>query len=590
VLAWIGEVLAGEFVSQTDLTNQNGIPTAPKALEGLDVSKILDLHPRIRETQLTEDILAAIAEGNFQPLSLWICSHLDRYATLFRLEPTELGEREDDEPWRIATLAVHAALVRRWRAHPEDQLVYLGSVLAPAVALANLNTKATKNSESIEREIVIPTSWQLGQKAPAWHTTARVTASRNVNFQRSREAYYLKLRKRSPKNADDVWTHYTKLVGQKKGDHGIKKWLEIVGPDASQKDKNVRYPSVVAWRKYVGDRAECLLDWYTICLRYYNSTMDVIDPWSGFIAISELLKFHATHENRNTEDYRSKTLRMMTDFGQNIVFGIPAFLTGTDQVDESTDDDVDSEAKSPHNSKQVNDVPLEDTELGKLRDQINTWLCFCDALNSGYTLPPPMLSILAERFTQNQIAIYNEYEAKDWTVGHMLQSWTLAWLNSCLLADGAYCEIDKFSEKNLVSTRLKEEIDDSSQIQILRNLSATLSHAHSNKNEGKPATPPRTFLTFATCPLIFGLLSDEWAKKIYFYCKKIVESSNLDTQDFAWLTIDNNQSAFNLNLATSGSQEISQNKNTYAAHDLLCALVTPPSITAAANAKGGAKS
>lgn len=603
VLAWIGDVLAADFVSQTDLISQNSIPTITKPIENLDVAKILDLHPRIRETQLTEDILAAIAEGNFQPLSLWICSHLNRYATLFRLDPAELGEREDDEPWRIATLAVHAALVRRWRAHPEDQLVYLGSVLAPAVALSNLNTKNTKAIESAEGALVIPSSWQLGQKAPAWHTVARVTASRNTDYTKSRDAYFLKLRKRAPKNSGEdgkVWDQPRERSKQANSD--AYRWVRLFPPsegklDSSQKSgsaasiqkSHTLFPTVSVWKRMVGDRAERILDWYTICLRYYNSTMDVIDPWSGIIATSELLRLQTLNRDMPNE-FSSKIRQLVNELGQNILFNMPAFSSGVGSTDES-DDDNDSLQNANDTTPQA-----ENTELNDLWSELGQWIQYYESLHAGQSLTPPVLSVLAERFTQNQISIFNEYLSLDWTVGYMLQSWSLAWLNSCLLADARHADLTGLSEKNLVSVRIPSEAivgistnsespsdalavsiaHKKSQVQLLRNLGTTLNHLIEQGQSSKTATPAKLFLTFATCPLIYGVLSDDWAKIIRWYCVQISTAYGSSDVKLAWISPEKNRSEFVLPNSPPRMESV---------HDLLCALVSPPSAPAAGNAK-----
>ncbi|MBK9368252.1 MAG: hypothetical protein IPN01_18425 [Deltaproteobacteria bacterium] len=121
VIAWLGELPKKE---------------ADAVLMQQHVLKMLDLHPQIQDTTVTREILTAIlSQGNYQPLALWVCSHLGTHPRLYTLDPRTFGNEPNVEPWRIAVLAIHAALAQRWRLHPGEQLSFMGAVVVPALAI-----------------------------------------------------------------------------------------------------------------------------------------------------------------------------------------------------------------------------------------------------------------------------------------------------------------------------------------------------------------------------------------------------------------------------------------------------------------------
>ncbi|MCK6518168.1 ATP-binding protein [Myxococcota bacterium] len=548
VIAWLGEIPSTN--ADTSILHEH-------------VLKILTLHPQLKDTALTAELLTAILnEGNYQPLAMWVCRHLSLSPNLYTLDPRRFGNELHLEPWRIAVLAVHAALAQRWRRHPEEQFAFIGAVVAPALQLLDdeRGSRSRSNATTEGGQLTIPASWQLsGAPKPPWEVCARITASTVFNWQASRDAYYLRLRihkkdgiaeKVNEQFAKPMFNPKGKLLLSETGSYpsGAGPWI-VEGPACNLQDT---IPLAAQWRRSVNDEMNVLLDWYTIPLRYQRNVFYVIDPLVGFMAILGLFTSDAAQTERALSESAAR----------------PTFVVATtkeNQGDNSPgDEDFDDDNAESDSSDGESTASEAVDRISQLLRPTDDWRKWAKENLSGYTNSPSGLADILLRFRESQFSILANVTTRYWSVGWMLQNWALGLLNATLVSEASALGYYRIDDAPLASALLKSNKTKDNEIDIilkknssnvfLRNLVSV--HKQTKKNN-QSLQEPKLFYVLATCPLIGGLLGDDWAQIVSHFI-----------QGHTPFSIPRVSSKFNT--------KSRQSKNTqYSAFSLLCGLMTP---------------
>lgn len=576
--------------------------TMPEALSAVDsdaeskirsfILSMLELHPQIRDTNLTPVILDEILKsGNYQPLSVWVCGNLAAYPRLYTMDPHNFGHEARDEPWRIAVLIVHAALSQRWRRYPGEQFAYMGAVLVPALAINDVPRAGQDPSVGEDRQ-AIPASWLLnGASQEPWEISARVTASLVRNWQKSKEPYYLRLRINSidPDGRNRVEEQFAARLSGKTGIKSSRPELEQLrkgsyysgagpwiydGPPRHSDDIEI-IPSVAGWRQRVNKSVEYLLHWYTIPLQYYSSVLYAVDPLVGILGATALLDYDVQAD-------KNKILNSLWRAADRDPFRIPLFhgasgstSTEPDSADHNnTDHDTDS-------NRLPEAVPTEFVKYLLLPTK-NWAQWFHEKIGHQGSVGPRVLSDCLVRFRSSQISIFTHVEREYWTIGWMLQSWALAMINAALVAEGRALQYRDLSEQPLSSTDLRWMHDNELRAkrtaeQLLENPRAQQNILISNlrlleflyNDRSSELGKPTLYWVLSTCPLIGGLLSEEWATILDYFNAKIHGDDIPKTPRI--------ESYYLAGKKRGGKTKESDEKTTpnFSAFSLLCGLMTP---------------
>jgi hypothetical protein len=572
VIAWLGEMPKGEL-STNDNSHEGTIQSY--------ILSMLELHPQINDSNLDPSLLTAILQkGDYQPLARWVCGNLSVYPRLYTLDPRTFGNELRDEPWRIAALAVHAALAQRWRWHPGERFAFLGTVLVPALAMSDAEQPTLASTGQ-----PIPTSWQLsGTTLAPWEVCAKVTASQGRNWQRSREPYYLRLRINSidKEGKSRIEEQFAARLSAPNGDNQLKAekeqltkgtyysgagpWIYYGPPRYSEEVEII--PSGAGWRHSVNKSVEYLLHWHTIPLQYYSSVLYAVDPLVGLVAASTLLS--------NTQNQIIGDLLGAADRDP---FRIPLFdrtsssaPTEYDDV-EHHDSDFDADPSRPPNQ-----IPTD--FIQQIVTPLLNWKFWANNIMRSQNINSPriMADCLA-RFRTSQISIFGNVAREYWTIGWMLQSWALAMLNAALVAEGRALQYRRLSDQPLSSTELRwmpnDDMSPNKSIErLIENrraqqniLVANLRVVIASKDQASDRKRPTLYLVLATCPLIGGLLSEEWATLLDHFNSEIHGENvpKIPRIESHYLAGKKNDSHI------KNGDEIRQ----FSAFSLLCGLMTP---------------